>query len=391
MLDTVEDILSLVVSCSPAVVLPADKGILTSIDRQVKRGAALTDRQHDLVKTKLLSYKDFLFSAGITDLQEKLDVLKCPLRSVDRSKSVVINNGLIEVKFPFNKKTIVTLDSVVQKCKRFYSHEKGSNIHKFKLNEVTVNEVVSAFRHKNVYIAPDVNKFYEKIKEIEMKKESVLPGIYNNKLENFKKSALDLIYLELGPLTSQNLIKFYDRRRRYGIADINGTVYQNTLTETIAYREETEIAVNPEIHSLDSIVDAMLQLERFPILVLVDTESPLHDVAKVYNAFRDVVPNEEQTVLFRVDNSENYNLNNFIHDNKINNWLDTSTKIVYINKNKLPKLLLRSSWQPMATLALSSYRANSHVTTYIKDVCDLIIYHDKSMSIIGNKRKYGDY
>jgi hypothetical protein len=391
MLDTVEDILSLVVSCSPAVVLPADKGILTSIDRQVKRGAALTDRQHDLVKTKLLSYKDFLFSAGITDLQEKLDVLKCPLRSVDRSKSVVINNGLIEVKFPFNKKTIVTLDSVVQKCKRFYSHEKGSNIHKFKLNEVTVNEVISAFQHKNFYIDPDVNKFYEKIKEIEMNKESVLPGIYNNKLENFKKSALDLMYLELGPLTSQNLIKFYDRRRRYGIADINGTVYQNTLIETIAYREETEIAVNPEMHSLDSIVDAMLQLERFPILVLVDTESPLHDVAKVYNAFRDVVPNEEQTVLFRVDNSENYNLNNFIHDNKINNWLDTSTKIVYINKNKLPKLLLRSSWQPMATLALSSYRSNSHVTTYIKDVCDLIIYHDKSMSIIGNKRKYGNY
>jgi len=285
----------------------------------------------------------------------------------------------------------VTLDSVVQKCKRFYSHEKGSSIHKFKLNEVTVNEVVSAFQHKNFYIDPNVSKFYVKIKEIEMNKESVLPGIYNNKLTNFKKSALDLMNLELGPLTSQNLIKFYDRRRRYGITDINGTVYQNTLTETIAYREETEIAVNPEIHSLDSIVDAIIQLERFPILVLIDPDNPLHDVAKIYNAFRDVVPNEEQTVLFRVDNSENYNLNNFIHDNKINNWLDTSTKIVYINKNKLPKLLLRSNWQPMATLALSSYRANSHVTTYIKDVCDLIVYHDKSMSIIGNKRKYGNY
>jgi len=390
MLDTVEDILSLVVSVNDAV-LPTDKGILTSIDRQVKRGAALTDRQHDLVKTKLLSYKDFLFSVGITDLQEKLDVLKYPLRFVDRSKSVVLNNDLIEVKFPFNKKTIVTLDSVVQKCKRFYSHEKGSSIHKFKLNEVTVNEVVSAFQHKNFYIDPNVSKFYEKIKEIKMNKESVLPGIYNNKLTNFKKSALDLMNLELGPLTSQNLIKFYDRRRRYGITDINGTVYQNTLTETIAYREETEIAVNPEIHSLDSIVDAIIQLERFPILVLIDSDNPLHDVAKIYNAFRDVVPNEEQTVLFRVDNSENYNLNNFIHDNKINNWLDTSTKIVYINKNKLPKLLLRSNWQPMATLALSSYRANSHVTTYIKDVCDLIVYHDKSMSIIGNKRKYGNY
>lgn len=390
MLDTVEDILSLVVSVSDAV-LPTDKGILASIDRQVKRGTALTDRQHELVKTKLLSYKDFLFSVGITNLQEKLDTLKYPLRTVDRSKSVIFRNNFIEVKFPFNKKTIVTLDSVAQKCKRFYSHEKGSNVHKFKINEVTINEIVGAFQHKHFYIDSDVIKFYEKIKEIEMDKQSVLPGIYNNKLTNFKKSALDLMELELGPLTSENLIKFYDRRRRYGIVDIEGTVHRNTLIETIAYREEVEIAVNPEIHSLDSIVDAVLRLERFPILILVDPENPLHDVAKIYNAFRDVVPNESQTVLFRVDASESYNLNTFIHDNKINNWLDTSTKIVYINKNKLPKLLLRSNWQPMATLALTSYRANSHVTTYIKDVCDLIIYHDKSMSIIGNKRKYGDY
>lgn len=390
MLDTVEDILSLVVSVSDAV-LPTDKGILSSIDRQVKRGAALTDRQHELVKIKLLSYKDFLSSVGVTDLQEKLDTLKYPLRTVDRSKSIVLNNDFIEVKFPFNKKTIVTLDTVAHKCKRFYSHEKGSNIHKFKVNEITVNEVVAAFQDKNFYIDTAINKIYNNIKEIEMDKQSVLPGIYNNKLMNFKKSALDLMDLELGPLTSENLIKFYDRRWRYGIASIEGTVYKNSLIETIAYRDQTELAVNPEIYSLDSIVDAILRLDRFPVLVLVDPESPLQDVAKIYNAFRDVVPNESQTVLFRVDASESYNLNNFIHDNKINNWLDTSTKIVYINKNKLPKLLLRSNWQPMATLALSSYRANSHVTTYIKDVCDLIIYHDKSMSIIGNKRKYGDY
>lgn len=390
MLDTVEDILSLVVSFSDAV-LPMDKGILSSIDRQLKRGVALTDRQHELVKTKLLFYKDFLISVGVTDLQEKLDTLKFPLRTVDRSKSIVFNDNLVEIKFPFNKKIIVTLNEVVQKCKRFYNHEIGSNVHKFKINELTVKEIVTAFKDKNFYIDTAVSELYKKINEIEMDRQSILPGIYNNKLMNFKKSALDLMDLELGPLTSENLIKFYDRRRRYGIADIEGTVYKNTLVETIAYRDAAELAVTPEMHSLDSVVDAVIQLERFPILVLVDPENTLEDVAKVYNAFRDVVPNQSQTVLFRVDTSASYNLNNFVHDNKINNWLDTSTKIVYINKNKLPKLLLRSDWRPMATLALSSYRANSHVTTYIKDVCDLIIYHDKSMSIIGNKRKYVNY
>jgi hypothetical protein len=390
MTQTIEDILSIVVSVSDAV-LPTDKGILASIDRQIKRGSALTDRQYELVRTKLLTYRDFLTSVGVADLNETLDNLKYPLRSVDRSKSVVINNNLIEVRFPFNKKTILLLTEVIKKCKRFYQHEKGTTVHKFKINETTVDEIVSVFMSKNFYIDPTILEIYKKINEAKMDKESILPGIYNNELKNFKKSALDLMNQELGPLTSENLIKFYDRRRRYGICEIECSAHRNTLTETIAFREETEIAVNPEIYSLDSIVDAVLKLERFPLLVLVDPENPLHDVSKIYNAFNGVVPNEKQTVLFRVDNTETYNLNNFIHDNKLNNWLDTSTEIVYINKNKLPKLLVRDSWKPMTTLALSSYRSNSHVSLYVKDVCDLIIYHDKSMSIIGNKQKYGNY
>jgi len=52
----IEDILHLLVDSLE--VSSADVSILTSISRQVKKGNSLTDKQHALVKTKLLAYKE---------------------------------------------------------------------------------------------------------------------------------------------------------------------------------------------------------------------------------------------------------------------------------------------------------------------------------------------
>jgi len=98
-------------------------------------------------------------------------------------------------------------------------------------------------------------------------------------------------------------------------------------------------------------------------------------------------------VLFRIENDKKteYNLNNFIKDNNLNNWLDKSTKVVYISKNKLPKLLLRSDWQPMAVLGLSSLRSNNSVQTYTLDATDLVVFYDEDLSLIRKTRTNGHY
>lgn len=389
MTSTIEDILDFVVNSDTIELMPSDKGILTSIDRQLKRGSALTDRQHALIKTKLVSYKNFV-NTNFVDFDTALDILKYPLRSVDRSKTVTVENGHIMVKFPFSKKTIVLLDDVIEKCRRFYSHAKGTNVHQFKLNEITVEMIVDAFYNKNFFIDEEIMDHYKKVKEAKMNPNVIVPGVYNNELKNFRQPALDFIKGEIGEISPENLIKLYDRRRRYGIAHI---VCEDPgdLIGNIAFRDDTEIAIDPAKYSLNDIVYAVMELDRFPLLVLVDDDKTLDNVATVYNAFKGIVPNDKQTVLFRVDTNGDYNLNNFVHDQKLNNWLDKNTQIVYINKNKLPKLLLRSEWKPMATLALSSYRCNTNVLTYVKDVCDLIMYNDKDMSIIGSKNRYGIY
>ena len=72
----------------------------------------------------------------------------------------------------------------------------------------------------------------------------------------------------------------------------------------------------------------------------------------MYNAFNNIVPNSKQTVLFRVDQSTEYVINDYIRDKSLNNWLDNTTEIVYINKSKLPKLLLKTISDPIGKRTL---------------------------------------
>ena len=57
--------------------------------------------------------------------------------------------------------------------------------------------------------------------------------------------------------------------------------------------------------------------------------------------------------------------NDYIKDNRLNNSLAKSTKIVYITSKKIPKPLLTSEWEPEAVLIGDSTRSYTKVDKYI--------------------------
>ena len=69
----------------------------------------------------------------------------------------------------------------------------------------------------------------------------------------------------------------------------------------------------------------------------------MEQVYEIYDFFRALVPIEQQSVLFRLDNETNRDFNKFVKEKNLNNWVEKYTKIVYIN-NKLSKVLLKSNW-----------------------------------------------
>ena len=96
---TIEDCLELMagLSANPIspsfIVLDRDKQILTDIAKKVFKGSALTDRQLDAVKKILITrYKSQFKMRGI-DLENSVNNLRQPIRYLDRSEYIRLEEG----------------------------------------------------------------------------------------------------------------------------------------------------------------------------------------------------------------------------------------------------------------------------------------------------------
>jgi hypothetical protein len=372
-----------------------DSSILTSISRQCKKGIALTDRQYELVKNKLLANKE-LFENIEDSLQPRL-----PLRQIDRSKYITLvthaevagdrtpyesykeNWVWIKIRFPFAKKLIVKLEDVKTKIKSRhpYHHTKGTHEHYFKLSGNAVYWLIEAFGNSNFEIDDRVIEYYNSSKQIVENSAKYRIEYSNGKFKNLPDNAADNV-------KNLNELCVADRQIRYGYT-VEKPNHNNTLQEQIAYREQPDVYIDPSLYSIDQIANSIKLLNRLPLVVLIDDGNQYDQVKTIHQAFN-FVDNSLQSVLFRVDNESTYNLNDYIKEHSLNNWVDKDTKIVYIKKNQLPKLMLSSDFRPITAFALKSYRSNTNVESYIKFNCDLLVFHDVEKSIIGRYAKqYG--
>lgn len=377
---TIEHYLAVLVDSNAMDV--ADSVILNSISRQIKRNIGLTDRQHELVKTKLIKYKSFFESKDMTQLESALDNLQIPLRSIDRSQTITVENGWMVIRFPFNKKTISQLDTVSSKYRQFYQHAKNSNEHKFKLYEPLINEIVELFKNKTFLIDPLLLEFNQEIEEIKSQEISFVPKVTDHGLFNLPDVAVESLQKEIGEFSERNMIKYWDRSIRYGYRKLERT-FDNAseLTNHIANRTSNKIYLDPNVHTIDDVAASIKDLDRFPLLVILSRQKEFSELKLLVETFN-FVDTQQQTVLDRIEDSSdsNYELNQYIKDKNFNTWLDNNTKIVYIFKNRLPKLLLRGEWRPTACLSLTGERETTNTSYYLAEHCDLNIVYDKQHS-----------
>ena len=388
----IEDVLHLLVN--NIGIKESDQSIMTSISRQLQRGIALTDRQYQLMLDKISAYKLQLESNNIF-FENRLPT-KLPLRVIDRSKTIDIvthaemngdkpyethkQNWLwIKVRFPFSKKLIAKLDSIKISNASKYHHVKGTHEHFFRLNGSAVVKIINAFKHSNFEIQDAVMDYYYKSQDILDNSDKFIAQVKDNQFYNVP----DDIVKDLYNYNSDLIVA--DRRIRFGYKTCMPE-YDQSLTQKIAFRKTVNFNVDPEQYSLEDIANAIKHLQRFPALVLIDESDSFEQLKLLHRVF-DYIDNTKQSVLFRIDNtdSKNFNLNQYIKDNVLNNWVDETTQIVYIKKNQLPKILLNSNFKPITAISITSYRNTSNVDVYCKFNCDLIICHDKEQSYFGSK------
>jgi|TARA_B100000035_G_scaffold309530_1_gene315859 hypothetical protein len=367
----------------------ADLTLLNSFDRQICKGVALTDRQFNLLKIKLEVYGSQFKKNEIRNWQAALQNCSTEFREIDRTKSIEIvdydkivkntrthwslkEGRYIKVRFPFNKKFIAKLENIIYlNNNKSYFHEKNSHEHYFRFTPINCHKIRTAFPEWQT--DKEVIEVAGKVQEILDNKEDYIPQYKNNKFINVDEKTTSL-------LESKDKINIADASIAYGFFINEST--NNTLLDTIAYRKEPTVLANIDIYSLYDIVDCLDHLDRYPLLVCVDKDDAFKQVQEMHSAITKFVPCNLQSVMFRVESSdkENNPLNNFVKENSLNNWVDQNTKVVYIKKDKLPKVLLKSDFKPRTAVCKSSLRSNRLVTNYVSYNCDLIVYNDTDLS-----------
>jgi len=401
--ETIEDLLEILagLKLKPEIKIESnDATIMHSIARQTFRGTALTDRQFNLMQEKLLHYrKDFMELGYNFDLA--LEKLRQPLRQIDRSKFIKLVKtsdvyqdkvyesyksdwAWVQVRFPFSKALIMKINSI--RAVRDYIHHKGEHSHYFKFNEKNVKSIIEAFSNSNFEIEKDILDYYEKIKIIENLKEEYIPLIKNHQLVNVNQNAKKLIANEIGEISKNNILQLIDRRNRYGITNFTYTNQKGTLQETIALRENRDVLFRPNEYKLNDVLYALNDLNRYPLLFVLDEIHAEKQLHQTFNFYKDFIPAEQQSAIFRLEGTDQ-EFNQMVKDYKINNWVDSSTKIVYTSVNKIPKVLFKADWKPIATVSFNS-KTNRNLDLYIKTYCDLIIFYDNEISPL---RRYSSY
>ena len=364
-----------------------DFTIVNSIARQVFKGTALTDRQFALMQEKLVAYKAQFVEAGVENLEDLLQRTRQPLRQIDRSKYIKCQDNTIVVRFPFNKTDICYIHEFAGTAEG-YHHQKGTHIHYFEYNERNVLNLLNRFTKKDFVIDDELLEIYNKIKVINDNPQQYLSGINDNyNLININPKLATTIQKEVGEASAESFTKLYDRRFRYGfnyVTDFGKA--RNELEHQIASRTDVMYHSKPSTESADSILSALWNLDRFPLLVILDNDLAEEQLYMFANYYRDILDTKEQSVLFRLEEKDS-GFNQLVKDRKLNNWVDKDTKVVYISKSKLPKILVKNEWKPSATFSFTS-SLDRYLNNYVSFNCDLIVYREETMSLMRRHSKY---
>ena len=358
----------------------SDKGLIFSLAKQTIKGIPYTDRQYELAKSKVIYYKEQFIQY---DIELALNTLRMPLREIDRSKWIKADDKYICIRFPFTKKMIKYIDFLETISDR-KKYDKQNKIHFVPFNELNIYEVVGQFKDANFNIDDTLTNIYEAVKIMKNKKEEYAPGIFSLKLKNLHNKAIDYALSSIGEPNIENLVRYKDKQDTLGIVHFDEDDLSNSvnatqpLTRRIIYRTQRHVFIDAKEFTMDNLAESMLELYRFPILFLLpENERSLDLMHKVQSSFKNIIPNESVTNLYRKENSTDGNkeYNNYIKENNLNNSLAIDTKIVYTSNNKIPKPLLETKWQPSVAIQLESKRANTQVDSYLNGV-DLVIHYD---------------
>ena len=139
-------------------------------------------------------------------------------------------------------------------------------------------------------------------------KENNAPGIYGFEIKNLHAKAIDYAVTSIGEPNVDNLVAYKDRENLLGLKHFDDVELQKAisnlqpLTKKIMQRTNSMIFIDDNEYTFNNIVESVLELYRFPLLIVLPKDKEYDILSHTYKSFKNIIPNENISVLFRLDN-----------------------------------------------------------------------------------------
>jgi hypothetical protein len=369
------------------VIARRDAKVLRSFGTMLSNGVFFTENQSKLLLKILQENKEKLefFQKDIETVIHNPAWSKT-FRHVDvvRKFYIADNNGEMSLFLEFTYSGTVRrhLHNVVKQIEGL-TQINPAKMYSADLTEKNIIELVEVLRPLNFVIDDKIIQHYNTIKswsENEVKSQFFLTTMTNT---NFQKHITD--DLGLNSAITQDIIN--DRSIRYNYFVEKSEKIPENLTGIIANRDAPTTWVDKKKYSLSDVVESLVELKRFPLLVVFDGYDEKRCFIDIQNLAESLEKNRIFSnigIYFRLDNSAvGKEFNQYIADKHLNSKLEKDSIVCGVQSGKIPKFLLKTDWKPMSVISLGNAVKNSKTSVYTS-CCDLIISYSDTPPIIYN-------
>ena len=261
-------------SVSPLSLARYDVNVIASLGEQVSIGGALTDRQAELCVKIVSKYEKQLAKLGVDVTPIQNPVYRVPLRQMDRTKTLTIEDNFIYLKFPY-------IESLVQSVKTFAKESQGrchfereQKRWKLGLTEYNINWAVNFAKTNEFEIGSDAEYWMTQILECEKNPYEIKLTVDDERLiiTNAAAELIEYIEQHLGGFDLSNVLNLIDHSdilgytvdsvfEEYAISESSPRVYNLMLNR------DSKLEASNIDNTFSDIVHYAERSNRWPIYI----------------------------------------------------------------------------------------------------------------------------
>jgi hypothetical protein len=255
-----------------------DVSVIENMAYQIATSTAFTVRQAELACKIILKYERQLSSKGIDVSPVKTPKWRTPLREIDYSRCLKIQDDMLVIQFPYRTSLIEDLRKFSKESRGRCFWDKDARVWKADLTEYNLNWLYTwakgfVFDSEPFEIDPEVHVLFEQILAVENQNYQIRLMFEGNKLliQNCPTQLYDYVEKNLGGFNESNLLKLVDYSPILGYTlsdDISNAIvaeYGPSFYFLISNRELKLNANRPsQWHEFEQVLNYIDQCERWP-------------------------------------------------------------------------------------------------------------------------------